>query len=758
MCRARPDLPRPRNPARPHEAPRSAWSLLIKPHELRISPTHWGKNHAPLDDLCPHTCLARRRARALGRRAPARPQRLRLRQATAAAGAGAAGHRIRRHAGDALQPRVRGRHRLHGDLHLRNDRADDERLRDRREPARPRGRAVQAAARRPAAGDAARAGEHQRDERQPEQARRRDRRLGLHGGPDAGRAARAVRRLALSELPGGRRPRRRRLHRPRRDGDPPAHGVRGARRGLPAALRRRGRALPEHPGLPDAAPHGGRARRHPAGAGDVRLPGCESEHGQRRAPLLAPRVHHLLPPAHGAAAACGRSERRQLAPRRQPARGPQPPDPRPHGERERRAAAPMSFMQIQVPAGLPDLGAITLNQNRTTMTINGPGSFRVSALSMTGKSKLYIDNAGGPVTLYVTGGVSVAGTAKVYIADPDPEHFAIYVAGTGPVDLENGTPGLYGVVYAPTSSVLIGGSAQFPGFFVMPNRVVPSAALPGWSGVAEGRPLYQNILLAVDGVPIAAADDGYRRAAAHSAGEPAAYLFARADGVETRTFATRILGNGEYLAIFGAYAFTALVYLLLAAVASERSAEGELYRGLAALGWASAAFGFTAMDLYGPGGLFRLHVLSEALLWAAATHLVLAYPEDRVTGRAGVLPLVYGVGLAFAAVYEFFAYEPGAYSALHNLSQALAGIPVLVLVARLALAIDRPPRALGRAGLRRMLAGTLAGLIVPAIVLGVSGATGGRIPVNASAWVGFLFPLACLSALWQTPAHPPRAA
>ena len=28
--------------------------------------------------------------------------------------------------------------------------------------------------------------------------------------------------------------------------------------------------------------------------------------------------------------------------------------------------------------------------------------------------------------------------------------------------------------------------APFPGFFVLPNRVVPSAGLPGWSGVAEG--------------------------------------------------------------------------------------------------------------------------------------------------------------------------------------------------------------------------------------------------------------------------------
>jgi len=118
-----------------------------------------------------------------------------------------------------------------------------------------------------------------------------------------------------------------------------------------------------------------------------------------------------------------------------------------------------------VPAGLPDLGAIALSSGQT-MTINGPGSFRVSALTMSGKSKLYIDNSGGPVTFYVTGGVSLAGTAKVYIADPDPEHFAIYVAGTAPVDLECGTPGLYGVVYAPTSSVLIGGSAQFSGAFV----------------------------------------------------------------------------------------------------------------------------------------------------------------------------------------------------------------------------------------------------------------------------------------------------
>ena len=82
--------------------------------------------------------------------------------------------------------------------------------------------------------------------------------------------------------------------------------------------------------------------------------------------------------------------------------------------------------------------------------------------------------------------------------------------------------------------------APFPGFFLMPNRVVPSAGLPTWSGVADGRAPYQEVLLAVDGMPVATGADGYRRAATHHAGEPVQYLFARRDGTETRTYPLRV--------------------------------------------------------------------------------------------------------------------------------------------------------------------------------------------------------------------------
>src|SRR5207248_1447568 len=127
-------------------------------------------------------------------------------------------------------------------------------------------------------------------------------------------------------------------------------------------------------------------------------------------------------------------------------------------------AAPTSFMQLKVPAGLPDLGTIALSGQ--SMTINGPGSFRASSLSLSGPSVLFIDNSRGPVTLYLTAGLAVSGQAKIVTADTNPEHFAIYVASTNLVSLTSGGPTFYGVVYAPTSSLVIQSSSNFYGAFV----------------------------------------------------------------------------------------------------------------------------------------------------------------------------------------------------------------------------------------------------------------------------------------------------
>jgi len=293
--------------------------------------------------------------------------------------------------------------------------------------------------------------------------------------------------------------------------------------------------------------------------------------------------------------------------------------------------------------------------------------------------------------------------------------------------------------------------ARFPGFLVMPNRVVPSAGLPSWSGVSEGSPPYQEVLLAVDDAQVTSAADAYRRAAAHQVGETARYTFVRDGVVETHTYPLRQFTDGEFFAIFGAYFIAGLAHLLLAWCAAERWREGPMCRGLAIFGWAGAVFAFTAMDLYGPGRLFRLHALAEASLSAAALHLALVCPRDRLAGRSGFLVLAYGFGFALAAVYELFLHDPHAYSVVHNFAQGLGSVPVLAFTCLVALSLTDPPAALGAAGVRRLLLGVLLGLIAPALLFGLSAATGGSLPVNAAAWVGFVFPLGAIAALRAAP-------
>jgi hypothetical protein len=128
------------------------------------------------------------------------------------------------------------------------------------------------------------------------------------------------------------------------------------------------------------------------------------------------------------------------------------------------ATEPAEFIPVEVPAGLEDLGTIYLTSRRDSLTLVGPASYRVTHLTVLDKGQLHIDNTAGPVTLYVTGRVDILAN-KVTAADPDPEKFAVYVAGNGSVRLDNnGT--FHGVVYAPESFVSAKGQGDFYGAFV----------------------------------------------------------------------------------------------------------------------------------------------------------------------------------------------------------------------------------------------------------------------------------------------------
>lgn len=294
----------------------------------------------------------------------------------------------------------------------------------------------------------------------------------------------------------------------------------------------------------------------------------------------------------------------------------------------------------------------------------------------------------------------------------------------------------------------------FPGFFVMPNRVVPSAGLPDWAGIEAGRPLYQQVLVAVDEQPADEADDAYRAAGNPGTDGAVRYTFSDAGREETRTVPVRTFTQRDHLLVFGAYFVTGLAYLLLAALASERWERGAAFRGFAVFGWIAAVFAFTAIDLYGRGTFFRLHALAETGLIAGATQLALTCPRDLLARWPRLRPMIWGGMLALAVVYEFFLYDPRAYVVFHNTTQALAAVPVLAFAAGLAFFLGRAAAEVSRRGMRSCLAGALVGIVIPALVFGLSGLSGGMVSVTASAWLGFVFPVLSLPAVRSATVSP----
>jgi hypothetical protein len=137
------------------------------------------------------------------------------------------------------------------------------------------------------------------------------------------------------------------------------------------------------------------------------------------------------------------------------------------------------------------------------------------------------------------------------------------------------------------------------------------------------------------------------------------------------------------------------------------------------------------------------------MLIPTTVHLALVCPRDLLAGRPSLRGLVYALGAIIAAVYEVFLYQPAAYSIVHIFARHARRCRRCRSRCAAALALDREPGPLGRKGIRALLAGTVLGSIVPAVVFGLSGATGGMLPVNTIVAFPRFFPLLSVVALWR---------
>ena len=138
----------------------------------------------------------------------------------------------------------------------------------------------------------------------------------------------------------------------------------------------------------------------------------------------------------------------------------------------------------------------------------------------------------------------------------------------------------------------------FPGFFVLPNRVIPSIGRVAWSGSRDSA-IYQRTVLAVDGTHIIDNADAYRRVATRAPGTPVAYTLRRGASTQTLTLETRVFSHSDYWIIFGTYLVTGLLYLLLGLLGAWLMPDASLGRALLLLGSAGGIFALTGAAIYG---------------------------------------------------------------------------------------------------------------------------------------------------------------
>lgn len=281
----------------------------------------------------------------------------------------------------------------------------------------------------------------------------------------------------------------------------------------------------------------------------------------------------------------------------------------------------------------------------------------------------------------------------------------------------------------------------FPGFFVMANRVVASVSLPHWP-VANQTDLYQAQVVAVNAHPVQTSDELYAAVRRLPVGSPVTYRLERDGQTFQKTLPSGLFTHKDYGLLFGAYLFVGLAFGLTGIGVWFFTPATPASQAFLVTGCTLGVFALTATDLYGPHWLFRLHVLGEALLPAGLLHLAVVFPVERLQhARRVVFTAIYGPVLALAIAYEIFLYDPARYSLMHHLSEGATGLAGLIFLAKILWDYQHTDSPLVLQRIRVVLLGCLSGYAFPAVLMLASGAMGGGVAVNYTAFTGAIFPL-----------------
>lgn len=278
----------------------------------------------------------------------------------------------------------------------------------------------------------------------------------------------------------------------------------------------------------------------------------------------------------------------------------------------------------------------------------------------------------------------------------------------------------------------------FPGFFVFSNRVVASIGGLDWTGGQEAA-IYQHAVVEVDGRRIAGNGDAYRAAAGRPAGSPITYTLQQSGATSRVTVESRVFSASDYWMIFGSYLATGFIYLLAGLLGAWLVSDRHLSRAILLVGGTGGIYLLSAVGIYDPEANLRLHTAAEACFPAAIIYLGIACSRRNDWYNIPVVVSAAWMSCALAVAYQLLLSQAAAYSLVHGACEIFMGIAGIAIGARLIVERARGPE--GGPMLTCMLAGVILGLGTPAVVMLLSGISGGRVPVNVCTVTAFLFPL-----------------
>lgn len=288
----------------------------------------------------------------------------------------------------------------------------------------------------------------------------------------------------------------------------------------------------------------------------------------------------------------------------------------------------------------------------------------------------------------------------------------------------------------------------FPGFLVLGNQVVASIGLSIWPATAGGE-IFQRPVTALDGEPLGSALELRDRVAALPPGTAVTYTLGHGERAEARVVQTRTFGARDFTLLYGLYLLNGIVLgaAALVCIARRRRTPGAL--AAAPLMLFGALWVLSALDLYGPYRLFRLHAWVEAMLFPAALHMALCYPVplELVKRFRGLVPALYAAGAVLGAAIQWSLFDGSAYSPLHLIAVSAFGVALAGVIVSEVDRLRRPLDSDPRARLQAVLVGAGLALTLPIVVTAMESFTGGRSPQNAAALTAFLFPVAVAYAV-----------